>query len=74
MLPCICKKIGDSSCEGIPAIKIEDWLRQQERQQEVLNMDNEKVFRMGFGKIYDALLNKAIRKGRTKAEVDEVTC
>ena len=37
-------------------------------------MDNEKVFQMNFGKIYDALLNKATKKGRTKAEVDEVIC
>ena len=37
-------------------------------------MDNEKVFRMNFGKLYDALLNKAVRKGRTKAEADEVIC
>lgn len=31
-------------------------------------MDNEKVFQMNFGKIYDALLNKATKKGRTKTE------
>ena len=37
-------------------------------------MSNEKVFQMDFGKIYDALLNKATRKGRTKSEVDEVVC
>ena len=37
-------------------------------------MTNEKVFQMEFGKVYDALLNKAIRKGRTKAEVDEIIC
>lgn len=37
-------------------------------------MRNEKVFQMDFGKIYDALLNKAVRKGRTKAEVDEIIC
>lgn len=35
-------------------------------------MDNEKVFQMDFGKVYELLLNKAIRKRRTKAEVDEV--
>ena len=35
-------------------------------------MYNEKVFQMDFGKVYDALLNKAARKGRTKAEVDEI--
>lgn len=35
-------------------------------------MSNEKVFQMDFGKIYDALLNKATRKGRTKSEVDEI--
>lgn len=29
---------------------------------------------MNFGKVYDALLNKAARKGRTKAEVNEIIC
>jgi len=37
-------------------------------------MDQEKVFQMDFGKIYGLLLDKATRKGRTKAEVDEVIC
>ena len=37
-------------------------------------MDNEKVFPMNFGKVYELLLNKATRKGRTKSEVDEVVC
>ena len=37
-------------------------------------MENEKVFQMDFGKIYELLLNKATRKGRTKSEVDEVVC
>ena len=37
-------------------------------------MDNSKVFQMDFGKVYGLLLNKATRKGRTKAEVDEVIC
>lgn len=36
-------------------------------------MDNEKVYRMDFGKVYQALVNKAERKGRTRQEVDEVT-
>lgn len=35
-------------------------------------MDNEKVYQMPFAKVYPLLLNKAIRKGRTQAEVDEV--
>lgn len=35
-------------------------------------MSDHKVFRMGFAKIYDLLLNKAARKGRSKAEVDEI--
>ena len=34
-------------------------------------MDNEKVYGMRFSKIYPLLINKAARKGRTKAEVDE---
>lgn len=37
-------------------------------------MDNSKVFQMDFGKTYGLLLDKATRKGRTKAEVDEVIC
>ncbi len=37
-------------------------------------MSNDKVFQMDFGKIYGLLLNKATRKGRTKAEMDEVIC
>ena len=35
-------------------------------------MDNEKVFKMSFSKIYTALVNKALRKGRTKEEVNEI--
>lgn len=37
-------------------------------------MNNNKVFEMDFEKIYGLLLNKAARKGHTKAEVDEVIC
>lgn len=37
-------------------------------------MDQEKVFAMSVGKVYPLLVAKAERKGRTKAEVDEVTC
>ena len=36
-------------------------------------MDNEKVFAMSFAKVYPMLIAKAERKGRTKAEVLEVT-
>lgn len=37
-------------------------------------MDDQRVFQMRFSKIYDLLLNKAVKKGRTKAEVDTVVC
>lgn len=37
-------------------------------------MSSEKIFQMDFGQIYGLLLDKAARKGRTKAEVDEVIC
>jgi len=37
-------------------------------------VSNHKVFQMSFAKLYDLLLNKATRKGRTRAEVDEVIC
>ena len=35
-------------------------------------MTSAKVFQMDFGKVYGLLVDKAARKGRTKAEVDEV--
>jgi len=37
-------------------------------------MSSDKVFQMDFEKIYGLLLNKATRKGRIKAEVDEIIC
>ena len=37
-------------------------------------MPRTSVFDMSFGKVYQALVAKAERKGRTRAEVDEVTC
>lgn len=36
-------------------------------------MENEKVFAMSFAKVYPMLIAKAERKGRTRAEVLEVT-
>ena len=35
-------------------------------------MDNNKVYQMSFQKLYSCLVNKAERKGRTIAEVDEI--
>ena len=35
-------------------------------------MKNEKIYGMAFGKLYPMLIAKAERKGRTRAEVDEV--
>ena len=37
-------------------------------------MNNERVYRMEFAKVYPLLVQKAERKGRTKAEVDAVIC
>lgn len=37
-------------------------------------MNNEKVYKMEFSKIYPLLVNKAVKKGRSKEEVDEVIC
>lgn len=37
-------------------------------------MANEKIFDMPLAKIYPMLIAKAEKKGRTKAEVDEITC
>ena len=35
-------------------------------------MDNEKIYRMKFSKVYPLLVQKAERKNRTKEEVDEI--
>ncbi len=35
-------------------------------------MSNDKVYKMNFAKIYLLLVNKALKKGRTQSEVDEV--
>lgn len=36
-------------------------------------MENNKVYQMKFSKIYPLLVNKAVKKGRTRSEVDAVT-
>lgn len=37
-------------------------------------MTNERVYKMVFSKVYQLLVQKAERKGRTKSEVDAVIC
>ena len=37
-------------------------------------MTNERVYKMAFSSVYPLLVQKAERKGRTKAEVDIVIC
>ncbi|MDD3415908.1 MAG: DUF2200 domain-containing protein [Lachnospiraceae bacterium] len=37
-------------------------------------MENSKVYQMKFSKIYPLLINKVVRKGREKNEVDQVIC
>ena len=41
---------------------------------EEYSMPRTSIFDMPFSKVYEALVNKAVKKGRTKAEVDEITC
>ena len=36
-------------------------------------MPRQQIYDMPFGKVYDCLIAKAERKGRTRAEVDELT-
>lgn len=35
-------------------------------------MSNDKVYQMNFSKIYPLLVNKAVKKGRSKEELDEI--
>jgi len=37
-------------------------------------MDNTKVFKMSFASVYPLYIQKAGKKGRTKAEVDAIIC
>ncbi len=37
-------------------------------------MDNSRVYRMKFSGVYPMYLQKAVKKGRTKEEVDTVIC
>ena len=37
-------------------------------------MPRKSIFDMPFSAVYAALVNKAEKKGRTRAEVDEITC
>lgn len=37
-------------------------------------MTNEKIYNMTFAKLYPLLIAKAEKKGRSRVEVDEITC
>ena len=37
-------------------------------------MTSNKVYKMSFSKIYTLLIAKAEKKGRTRDEIDEITC
>jgi uncharacterized protein YdhG (YjbR/CyaY superfamily) len=47
--------------------------REKGSMEEKDDMDNEKVYAMSFAKVYPLLVAKAEKKGRTSAEVNEVT-
>ena len=46
------------------------WLADKED----YSMPRKSIFDMPFSVVYTALVNKAEKKGRTRAEVDEITC
>ena len=48
--------------------RIKYWLRKEHA------MPRKSIFDMQFFAVYDALVKKAEKKGRTKAEVDELSC
>ena len=37
-------------------------------------MTNDKVYQMSFSKVYALLIAKVERKGRTREELDQITC
>jgi hypothetical protein len=40
--------------------------------QKLKNMDNQRIYKLSFALVYPLYIQKAERKGRTKAEVDEI--
>ena len=38
------------------------------------DMTNNKIYKMSFSKVYPLLIAKAEKKGRTRDEIDEITC
>ena len=46
----------------------------QSQTQEDTPMPRKSIFDMPFSAVYAALINKAEKKGRTKAEIDELSC
>ena len=38
------------------------------------NFENHRIYKMPFARIYPEYIAKAERKGRTRAEVDEIIC
>src|SRR5262245_46123876 len=54
-----------------------DWplgLKMGETRREEPTMNLSKVYAMSFASVYPMYLQKAKKKGRTKAEVDEIIC
>ena len=39
-----------------------------------MNKNNQQIYKMSFARVYPEYINKAERKGRTKAEVDAIIC
>jgi hypothetical protein len=39
-----------------------------------MNNTNHRIYKMSFARVYPEYINKAERKGRTKAEVDQIIC
>ena len=37
-------------------------------------MTNDRIYKMSFSKVYPLLIAKAEKKGRTRDEIDEITC
>jgi hypothetical protein len=44
------------------------------KDEEIIIMIKHRIYTMSFARVYPEYVNKAERKGRTKAEVDEIIC
>src|ERR1700730_10215935 len=72
IIPPNTKKRTNKRARGTAKLKSRFFILRKTHFCSKTTMDNTRVYRMSFASVYPLYINKAERKGRTKAEVDEI--